>query len=310
MPSGSCLAGCEAHGILWLLRRVSSEQRARWIGMTLVQASKRGLAVAALSLIMGWGSPSLAHEFWISPERYRVDVGGKLEAALLSGDKFEGASTPYVPDEFKRFELLLGAETIKVPGRLGDDPALRMTVEKPGLGVIVHQTTGFYIHYAKEGQFEGLLRDRGLLHVLKTHRERGLPEAGFQERFIRFAKCLVVVGHGRGRDVKTGLETEFVAQNNPYTDDTRDGLPFQLLYQGKARADVQVEVFTSSPAGEVAVEILRTDQEGRVTVPAKPGYEYLLSSVVFRPLEAAAGSEDPVWESLWAQFTYTIPPDR
>ncbi|NNF78688.1 MAG: DUF4198 domain-containing protein [Rhizobiales bacterium] len=261
-------------------------------------------------LALAASTPGFAHEFWISPERYKVDAGGRLVAVLLTGDKFEGYTSPYIPEDFKRFDILLDGKTIKVTGRLGDDPALDMIVPGEGLGVIVHQTVGFFISYMEPGKFEGLLRDKGVLDVLKLHRARGLPETGFRERFVRFAKCLVAVGHGRGQDAETGLETEFVAGANPYADDVTDGVPFKLFFKGKGRAGAQVEVFTRSPTGDVALELLRTDQEGRVVVPAKPGFEYLLNAVVFRPLEAKDPANDPVWESLWAQFTYTIPPRR
>ncbi len=271
-------------------------------GLAMLRFVFRGLLVL-LTLGLGAASAS-AHEFWISPERYKVDAGQPLVAALLTGDKFDGYSIPFVPEEFKRFEVVLGDKTHKVTGRMGDDPALNMAIPGAGLGVIVHQTSGFFIEYKEAGEFEGLLRDKGVLSVLEEHRKRGLPETGFRERFIRFAKCLVAVDHGRGRDRETGLETEFVAGLNPYADDVSGGMPFQLLYRKKPKADAQVEVFSRAPDGAVSIEKLRTDLEGRVTVAAKPGHEYLLSSVTFRPLE----EPDLVWESLWAQFSYIVPP--
>ena len=271
-------------------------------GLAMLRSAFRGLLLAFM-LGLSAGAAS-AHEFWIAPERYKVDAGQPLVAALLTGDKFDGYSIPFIPEEFKRFHVLLGDKIHKVTGRLGDDPALNMAVPGEGLGVIVHQTSGFFIEYKEPGEFEALLRDKGVLPVLEAHRKRGLPEKGFRERFIRFAKCLVAVEHGRGRDTETGLETEFVAGLSPYADDVSGGMPFQLLYQQKPKAGAQVEVFIRAPDGEVSIEKLRTDREGRVMVAAKPGHEYLLSSVTFRPLE----EPDLVWESLWAQFSYIIPP--
>ena len=276
--------------------------------MTALSPLRLLLSGALVLLAVAANSPGFAHEFWISPERYKVDPGGRLVAVLLTGDRFEWYSNPYIPEDFKRFEVLLAGKTLKVPGRLGDDPALDMTLPGEGLGVIVHETSGLFISYSKPGEFEGLLREKGVLDVLKAHRARGLPDTGFRERFIRFAKSLVAVGHAKGQDRVTGLETEFVAGANPYTDDVSGGVPFKLLFGGKERAGAQVEVFTRSPDGEVALELLHTDGQGKVLVPAKPGFEYLLNSVVFRPLEAKDPANDPVWESLWAQFTFTIPP--
>jgi hypothetical protein len=268
------------------------------------------LSVLALSLVLLGAGPGLAHEFWISPARYKVEAGGPVVASLRTGTKFKGRAGPYIPEDLVRFDILLGGRTIEVTGRIGDDPALDMTVPGEGLAVIVHQTVGFFLRYTEAGKFEAFLRHKDALHVLDAHRARGLPETGFRERYRRFAKSLVAVGHGRGEDTETGMETEFVAEANPYVDELTDGFPLSLFYEGKKRAGAQVEVFARSPDGDVTVQLLRTDEEGRVLAPAQPGYEYLLDAVAFRRLDAKDPGSDAVWESLWAEFTYAVPPHR
>ncbi len=228
-------------------------------------------------------------------------------AALRVGEKFAGSTNAYLPGNIARFDVVLGGVTTKVEGRLGDDPALQMKVPDPGLAVIVHQTTKSNVRYMKWEKFEKFTRHKDFAEVLATHQARGLPESNFLERYRRFAKSLVAVGHGRGQDEPVGLETEFVAEANPYTDPLDAGLPVRLLYQARPRANTQVEVFEKAPGGKVSVRLLRTNSDGRVLVPAQAGYEYLLDAVVIRPLEAKNTRSDPVWETLWAQYTYRVP---
>ncbi len=200
--------------------------------------------------------------------------------------------------------MVMNGQVTKVTGRLGDDPALNMQAPQSGLAVIVHQTTDSQLRYTDWQRFAKFSRHKGFADALARHKSRGLPETDFLERYRRFAKSLIAVGHGKGRDSRVGLETEFIAEANPYTDDLSNGLPVRLFSDDAPRAGAQVEVFEKSPLGKVTVSLLKTDHEGRVRIPVQTGYEYLLDAVLIRPLEANDPRSDPVWETLWASLTY------
>ena len=220
------------------------------------------------------------------------------------GETFNGPTSGFLPGNFTRFDILMNGRSTKVGGRLGDDPALQMPAPQSGLAVIVHQTTNSQLRYTEWQKFAKFAHHKGFAPVLEEHKRRGLPETNFLERYRRYAKSLIAVGHGKGRDSRTGLETEFVAEANPYTDELPDGLPVRLFFGDTPRAGAQVEIFEKSPEGEVTVSLLKTDHQGRVRVPAKPGHEYLLDAVLIRPLEAKDPRSEPVWETLWAALTY------
>ncbi len=263
--------------------------------------------IPVILLLAAAAGSATAHEFWISPERYQIEAGDRMVASLRVGDKFRGPTVTYIPETFTRFEIMMGGQTTAVTGRLGDDPALDMAVPGTGLAVIVHETSGHNIRYMEWEKFEAFVRRKDFAPVLEQHKARGLRDSDFMEHYRRFAKSLVAVGDGRGMDQVVGMETEFVAEANPYTDAMDDGLPMRLFYQSKPRGDAQVEVFEKAPDGSVEISLLRTDGQGRVKVPVKPGHEYLLDAVVMRPLEAEDTVRKPVWLSLWAQFTFAVP---
>ncbi len=251
---------------------------------------------------------ALSHEFWIAPVRYSVEPGEKIIAALRVGESFKGPTSSFLPDNFSRFEVIMNGAATQVEGRLGDDPALQIKAPGSGLAVIVHQTTKSHVRYGEWQKFVRFVRHKGFARVLAQHQARGLPFKNFLERYRRFAKSLVAVGEGTGRDGPVGLETEFIAEANPYTQELEAGFPVRLVYQNKPRAGAQVEVFEKAPDGAVTVKLFKTDAEGRVRVPVRSGFEYLLDAVVIRPLEAKDPQKDPVWETLWAQYTFAVPP--
>ncbi len=259
--------------------------------------------LAALSL-----SPASGHEFWIDPQSHQVDSGEEIIADIRVGQNFDGPSYPYIPPNFRLFELARGKARAEVEGRFGDRPAMFQAAEVAGLAIVLHVTTGSRLVYNELGKFRTFVEHKDAAWTLEAHRERGLPEAGFAELYTRYAKSLVAVGDGAGQDRAYGLETEIVALENPYVDDLSDGVDVRVSYKGAPRASTQVEVFEKAPDGSVLVSTTRTDANGVATVPVKPGHRYMLDAVVLRePAADIAAAHEVVWESLWANLTFAVP---
>ncbi len=264
------------------------------------------LAFLIVSLCLNTGA-ALGHEFWISPEKYVVDPGQPIVAALRSGQKFSGGPFSYLPPRFVRFELIRGELVIPVEGRIGDRPALNMAVPEAGLWVVVHETTDSSLTWDEWERFEGFVTHKDLDDTLALHAARGLPRTGFKESYRRFAKSLVAVGGGQGADREVGLRTELVALTNPYADDLSDGFRVQLFFEGAPRPRAQVEVFDKDDNGAVTVMKYRTDDAGVASIPVEKGHEYLVDAVKMLPLDASDPTLEPVWMSLWASLTFRVP---
>lgn len=264
------------------------------------------VATALIAMLALSGNPAAAHEFWISPDDYTPADGERIVAALRVGQMFNGSSFAYIPQNFSRFELVEEDMSRPVEGRMGDLPAMQMRTHD-GLNVIVHQTTPLLLRYTEWAKFVQFCEHKDFAWALEDHKSRKLPETGFRESYTRFAKSLVGTGSGRGADRPTGMETEIVALANPYTDELSGGMPVVVLYQGKPRMDVQVEVFARAADGTVEDLFYRTDTKGIAVVPVKPGTEYLFDAVVMRPLAGDVAKDEPVWESLWASLTFRTP---
>lgn len=246
----------------------------------------------------------MSHEFWIEPENYQVQNDETLIANLKNGQNFNGVDLGYFDNRFVRFDIIQNGVTQPVQGRLGDVPALVTALDQDGLVVIIHQTTPAKITYRDWDKFQAFADHKGFTGIRAQHQALGFPSDGFSETYTRYAKALVAVGHGTGSDNNVGLEVEFIALSNPYTDNPIQGFKVKLLYQGKARADTQIEVFDRAPDQSVTISITRTDAAGQAVIPVQAGHHYLLDAVVLRPAPKGQGS---VWETLWAALTFAVP---
>jgi uncharacterized GH25 family protein len=269
---------------------------------------KSRLLPAILALALST-SAAQSHEFWIEPQDYAVDPGAPVQADLFVGEAFEGLRQSYIPRNFRRFEMAGPEGSVPVTGRAGDRPAVNQAAGE-GLQVIVHETTDSVITWRDFADFEAFVRHKDAEWSLSRHAERGLPDKDFAEAFSRYAKSLVAVGAGAGSDAPQGLEVELTARANPYTDDVSAGFPVALAYQGAPWANAQIEMFEKGPDGSVAITTHLTDDEGRATLPVRPGHSYMLDAVLIRePSATLAQDRGVVWESLWANLTFAVPGD-
>ncbi|WP_413720902.1 DUF4198 domain-containing protein [Silicimonas sp. MF1-12-2] len=248
------------------------------------------------------------HEFWIDPLEHQVATGGTVSADIRVGQTYKGSSYSFLPPNFRRFDYALGDQLAEVPGTIGDRPAVNMEAPGEGLLILIHETTDLVVNYTEYDRFKSFVEHKAAAWVLDEHAARGFPTDKFREVYSRYAKSLIGIGNSEGADRAVGLLTEIVALENPYTGDMSDGIDVQVLYNGAPRASEQIEIFEKAADESVEVSTVTTDAEGRATIPVRPGYRYMLDSVVLRePEPDLAAAKDAIWESLWANLTFAVP---
>lgn len=257
-----------------------------------------------LSLIISMTiSPAFAHEFWIEPENYQVKSGEPVIANLRNGENFSGGPLSWIDRRIARSEAWVGQDVKKLSGRAGDLPAISFQPRNAGLLRLVHETTLSTLPYKSADKFQAFVDHKDLDTSALPD-----PTYPFSEGYRRFAKALIGIAGAEGQDQVSGMETEFVALENPYTYGIADQLPVRLYYQNNPRPDAQIEIFERAPDGSVQVFLLRTDGNGEALIPVQPGHAYLLDAVILRrPASALAKERGVLWESLWAALTFAIP---
>lgn len=257
----------------------------------------------ALGLLIA--GPSLAHEFWLDPEDFTLESGEELNVDIKVGQDFNGNIYGFNPESHFDYSLTDSAGKHAIDGRLGDRPSVQQIPENDGLVVLNHFSSTLRVTYDEAGTFESFVTSKGLDWVLEQHRERGLPDVGFGEGYTRFAKTLIAVDGGEGRDAPTGMPFELIARANPYTDDMTNGLPVQLLWNGRGLGDIQVDIFRKVGDTVTKTHVV-TDSNGRTIIPVESGI-YLINAVHMTiPSAEDIERTNAVWHSLWASMTFEI----
>ena len=259
-----------------------------------------------VSCLVAASLPATAHEFWISPVNYAIQPDEQAQAHLRVGQGFIGPAYSYQTRQFERFEVLQNGNVIPVTGRLGDVPAMTMDGLGDGLAIIVHETTDSTLTYSEWPKFEKFIDHKAMTGTRAAHTARGIRQENFKEAYRRFAKSLVAVGSGAGMDFDTGMQTEIIALNNPYTE-TLTEMSVKVMLDGAPRKNAQIELFIRDTSGEIDVQLHKTNEDGIGTFPVRPGHEYLVDAVAMEQLPNDDPDAGPVWRSLWAALTFKLP---
>ncbi len=249
-----------------------------------------------------------AHEFWFEPLSYKVQVGDKVQAHLKNGQNFKGTTYSYVNEIFVRFDIATpnGVEPVIV--RRGDRPALNVEAKAEGLHVPIYGSTMQWVRYNKLEKFESFVRSVKLDWVLEAHKERGYPSEKVLETYYRYAKSLIAVGSGKGKDRFYDLPIEFVALTNPYVDNTKDGVRVQLFLEGKPFVGADVQIFHYVAGSEDAVmDRTTTDAQGMAIISVFEGGSFLINAVDIRDPRPEGVKKGAHWETIWATLTYELP---
>ena len=248
-----------------------------------------------------------AHEFWIEPSDYFLQ-NENLEAHLKVGQEFEGMRLMYDPNRFEDFKILSGSKnkSIDVKGTIGDVPAINFKPDLEGLLIIYHETEDQLVNYKKFSKFKSFVTEKGYEKLIVAHQERNLPLENFIESYRRYAKSLVAYNGIEGKDKKTGLLFEFVLSHNPYGELKDNIVEATLFYKKRPYPQNLVSIFIKNENNISLYQVL-TDDKGRFSFSINPGESYLLDSVIIIPKKGNPSKKEPIWHSIWASTTFSIP---
>ncbi len=257
------------------------------------------LTLIALALL----SPlAVAHEFWILPTRFHLDMDELVHLRLRLGEPFRGEPVRRDARHIGAFTVTGPHDTRAIVGRDGGDPAGLLRVESPGLHVLAYRSTWTTIEHTPDA-FAAYLDEDGLDHIAGASTAALSPDVTVRERYQRCAKSLLVVGDSdaSGYDRIIGLPLELVPVNDPHA---ADGEPreFELRsLDGPCAGALVVAVNEYGPDESLTA---RTDAAGTVRFDLDAPGTWLISAVHMVP--GAAGSESD-WQSSWASITFARP---
>jgi len=250
-------------------------------------------------------TPLHAHEYWLSPIDYHIEVGEKLIVDIRNGEEFVGSAFPYDSAQYQSLYVEYNGGKFPVNSRLGDYPAIHKTLSKSGHYTVALESTERLLTYETWEKFSEFLDYHGLDAFAERHIESDLPRTNIKEHYYRFAKSLISVSgkNDFGDDSPItdalnihGQELEIVLMDSPYS--ARSNIRIKLLFKGEPLVDRQVEVFHND--GTVNRTTTITDAKGMALINISDKGEYMINAVKLLPSDRAGMH----WKSLWSSFTF------
>ena len=259
------------------------------------------LALVAVAIALT-ATPLAAHEFWLQPESFRLEVGAPIGVRVYVGDGFEKGE-PYARNPRHIMYFQVDPEEIgELAGEAGDEPAAVLTADEAGLATLVYRSFPSRVSLEPE-PFERYLRNEGLEAIVAERAALGESDKPGSEAFSRCAKSLVEVGDGpvEGYEKPLGLALEIVPLASPFALAADDELEVRVLWRGEPLDGAQVRAyFEGEPQRTFTV---RTDADG-VARLAVGGPGARLLSVVHMERADAGSAVD--WESTWSSLTFEV----
>ena len=266
----------------------------------------KSLLVASV-LWAGAANGLSAHEFWMEPVDSHVPVGTTLMVNTTIGVAFAGDLLANFPSMQKTVDLNFNGQSVAVSGPVSQQPALQAPTLGDGLHVMRYQSRDFQVTYQDFQKFVSFLKEAERPDILDLHRARGLPEENLREVYFRYSKTLIDVGSGQGSDSFLGMPFELVALTNPYADPAPQAIELELRFLEQPQPKAAIHVFRRAPDGTISNFRLRTDDQGRFTVPATDKGYYLINAIhILEASERMKFLLGASWQSLWASMTYDI----
>lgn len=264
------------------------------------------LTMIALAL----GTPAMAHDFWIQPSRYAVDVGTSVPFTLLVGHGTARQRWGISADRVLRFAAISPGGSSDQRAALhtetgSDDGSLVLST--PGTHVIVLETSPA-ISVLPAIRFNDYLKVEGLTPAIAQRARSGKSGVEGREFYSRRAKTLIAVGKTDTAQPQvtrpTGLKLEIVPQKSPYALQPGEALPVQVLYEGRPLSGATIKLNNLDFDAEPVSRKL-TDAGGRASFDVPLRGRWQLNVIWTRPIVNARADFDTVFSSL--SFGYERP---
>lgn len=241
-----------------------------------------------------------AHYTYIVPQSFRVSSGDTVVVGFHSGDGFPDSSA--ILKRLQDATVHREGVALKLEGLKEDGKRLAGAVKVAGPGhVIVTAVNATGTEQMKPDSFERYLKEEGLGHILEARARRGESDKPARERYTMYAKSIFVAGApSEGYKALVGLPLEIVPEKDPYRLQSGESLPVRVLLRGVPAANLEVTAASTAPGFTPRI-VGRTDADGRLSVPMRPG-QWRLHTI---HMERAVGS-DVEWESVWTTLTFEI----
>jgi uncharacterized GH25 family protein len=246
---------------------------------------------------------SLAHEFWLLPQKFRLKINESIAIDINVGENFTGKYWGGKKDKIAKLthysqegqEEILGSVAESNPNQI------QVAFKTAGNHLIAFNNENKFIEL-EAPKFNEYLKEEGLDNALAFRKEQSLLDTKGRELYRRCVKTLLQVSDKQDDSYKinTGMRLELIPTANPYMKNTPKQLTFDVLFDNQIQANALVLVW-QKVNGKVNMKKYRSNADGKVNFPFEAKGKWMISTVKMIP---HTDPKEADWQSFWGSYTF------
>lgn len=245
----------------------------------------------------------LAHEFWLSPNKFIYKRGDKINIRFFVGENFDGLNWNGNKENVHSLKLYYGGvndDLSKYISELTGD-SLELTMLDEGTNLITFNSTNRFIEI-EAPKFQEYLHEDGLYNAIEYRIENNEMDSMGKELYQRCAKTLIQVGLKKDNtsSLATELPLDIIPYTNPYMLRHKDSLKVKILFFDQPVSKSLVKIWYREKGKTIKTDLI-SDEAGNIKFPANNSGKWMVSIVKMIRLE---NDPDAQWQSYWGTLTW------
>ena len=248
----------------------------------------------------------LAHEFWLMPSKFRLNLKETFNLQLFVGEDFMGD----IWTNRKKRLLKLVHHTNNIQKDLTslalkrDSLPIPLNFDTEGTHLLSMESKNSFIALDAD-KFNDYLIDDGIENIYELRKQKGELNKPSKELYRRCAKTLIQVGDKFDETYKknTQMALEIIPQKNPYQMQMGDEMIVKVLFKNKPLANKMIVAWHKTDTEKTTHQKLKTDTDGMLKMKLdKVGY-WMISTV---HMVEVKNNPDANYQSYWGNLTFSL----
>ena len=249
---------------------------------------------------------SIAHEFWLHPDKFIYQPGDLINIKFLVGENYEGVNWSGNNKSIQSLELHFSNVTDDLAEHISDSTgdSLQFAIYEEGTYMLSYNSVNKFIEL-DPAKFLDYLKEDGLQNAIDYRIAHNESDSVGREYYQRSVKTIFQVGKKTTSLYKkeTSLPLDIIPLKNPYDLKDTSAIPFmtvKVLFQKKLLSNHRILVWHRLN-GQTLKSEYTTDEKGQINFPMSNDGRWMISTVKMERF-----TEDPnaQWQSYWGSCTW------
>lgn len=260
----------------------------------------------SLFLLLFVATSLFAHEFWLMPSKFRLNLGETFNLQLFVGEDFMG---DVWANRKKRLLKLIhhsnaSQKDLTALALKSDSLPISLKFDTEGTHLLSMESKNSFIALEAD-KFNDYLIEDGIENIYELRKQKGELNKPSKELYRRCAKTLIQVGNKFSETYQknTQMALEIIPLKNPYQMKVGDEITFKVLFKNQPLGNKMIVAWHKTDTEKTTHEKLKTDANGTLKMKLEKSGYWMISTVHMIEVK---NNPNANYQSFWGNLTFSL----